>query len=178
MDKRSLGFETRKLAHAIKLYVDTEVTQQLDVDLSGVEGMTLGYIFHHPDERVTAQSLMEHFKVKKAACSQLLHSLSKKGIIKMETDPSDKRVKRIVLTKKGKDVHVDLHQRRRCPSGNALKSPPDGRSVDHDDRGLPRDDAFDRSPSHRSGLRLRRPHLLLHSLRGQTQQQILHPAAN
>jgi MarR family transcriptional repressor of mepA len=108
MDKRSLGFETRKLAHAIKLYVDTEVTQQLDVDLSGVEGMTLGYIFHHPDERVTAQSLMEHFKVKKAACSQLLHSLSKKGIIKMETDPSDKRVKRIVLTKKGKDVHAEF----------------------------------------------------------------------
>jgi MarR family transcriptional repressor of mepA len=108
MDKRSLGFETRKLAHAIKLYVDTEVAQQLDVDLSGVEGMTLGYIFHHPDERVTAQSLMEHFKVKKAACSQLLHSLSKKGIIKMETDPSDKRVKRIVLTKKGKDVHAEF----------------------------------------------------------------------
>jgi DNA-binding MarR family transcriptional regulator len=70
--------------------------------------MTLGYIFHHPDERVTAQSLMEHFKVKKAACSQLLHSLSKKGIIKMETDPSDKRVKRIVLTKKGKDVHAEF----------------------------------------------------------------------
>jgi DNA-binding MarR family transcriptional regulator len=108
MEKRSLGFETRKLAHAIKLYVDGTLSKELDIDLSGVEGMTLGYLFHHPDEVVTAQSLMEHFKVKKAACSQLLHALSNKGLIAMKPIPTDKRVKRIVLTKKGNTLHAEF----------------------------------------------------------------------
>ena len=47
MPQRSLGFETRKLAHAIKLFVDASVSKEINENLSGVEGMVLGYLFHH-----------------------------------------------------------------------------------------------------------------------------------
>lgn len=108
MPQRSLGFETRKLAHAIKLFVDASVSKEINENLSGVEGMVLGYLFHHADDAVTAQTLMDHFKVKKAACSQTLHSLENKGLIKMEPLARDKRVKRIVPTEKGEDVHAEF----------------------------------------------------------------------
>ena len=44
MPQRSLGFETRKLAHAIKLFVDASVSREINENLSGVEGMAGIYL--------------------------------------------------------------------------------------------------------------------------------------
>jgi MarR family transcriptional regulator, repressor for mepA len=114
-DAFPLGVEIKRTNKAIKLYIDRYLEAHLKESLTGVEGMTLGYIFHHQtDEKgnprtITAKDVMLNSKNVKATTSQTLTSLQRKGFIKMVPLKEDQRVKSIVLTEKGREVNKEFN---------------------------------------------------------------------
>lgn len=105
MEKKEvpLGVEIQRTSNLIRSYLDTHVNGKIPLGMTGVEGMTLKCICksNHP---INASELRESTKVSKATTSQTLSSLERKGLVVMETSPSDKRVKYIRPTDKGKEV--------------------------------------------------------------------------
>jgi len=75
---------------------------------SGLSMTMIGALFHlHRQESSGVTDLGEHLGVTSAAASQMLERLVQQGLIQRTEDPDDRRVKQIVLTKKGCQVLED-----------------------------------------------------------------------
>ncbi len=109
-EQRPLGVEIRETSNAIRNYVDAAMSTHLKVKLSGMEGMTMGCLFRHPDQEMTAGFIMKRFAVSKATMSQTLHALEKKRLIRLVPSKADRRNKIIVLTKKGKEANREFNE--------------------------------------------------------------------
>ncbi len=109
-DKRSIGYTLRKTSNSIKNYIDQSLQQLIVERLTGIEGMTMGFIFHHKGEKITAGDIMLRSHVNKATTSQTLNGLVKKGYIEMNPDKNDKRVKLISLTKLGEEINKEFDE--------------------------------------------------------------------
>lgn len=95
-------------SNAVKTYIDQVLEEKLKDRLTGIEGLTMGYLFKHEGSETTAQELMAHSHSSKATTSQTLSGLEKKGYIVMQPSQKDKRKKAIVLTEKGEEVHQEF----------------------------------------------------------------------
>jgi DNA-binding MarR family transcriptional regulator len=102
-EPRPIGMEIRRTNRAISNYIERNLSEKLHLDLTGVEGLILSFIFRNQDKALTAKNIMERFNVSKATTSQSLNGLEKKGSIVMVSSKEDRRVKTILLTAKGKE---------------------------------------------------------------------------
>lgn len=101
-----LGVQIKWTNKSIITYIDNYLSATLGIDLHGMEGMTLQYVFHHVGTELTATDIVRRFNVTKATASQMLHRLEKKDLITMSASAKDGRQKVITLTKRGKEVFL------------------------------------------------------------------------
>ena len=109
-EEKPLGAEIRVTSNAVKSYIDATLESKLKDRLTGIEGLTMGYLFKHEGSVVTAKDIMEKSHSSKATTSQTLHGLEEKGYIRMVPSKDDKRVKGIELTEKGEEVHKEFRE--------------------------------------------------------------------
>jgi DNA-binding MarR family transcriptional regulator len=107
---KPLGVQIRQTSNAIKHYIDLRCSAVFPVKLTGIEGLTIGYVYRHPNEEITATSLMVAYRTTKATLSQTLKGLVAKGLIVATPKKGDKRVKVITLTDKGTEFAVAFRQ--------------------------------------------------------------------
>lgn len=105
-ERRPIGAEIRLASNVIKNYVDREMSKRFCLEITGVECMTLAFVFKSYPNEVVASDFMKRFGISKATVSQTLAGLTKKGFIKQRVSKTDHRVKRIGLTKKGLDLKL------------------------------------------------------------------------
>lgn len=67
-------------------------------DISANETMYLGYMFQK--DGITQEELAKEFAVDKAAVTRTIQAMEEKKLLVRESDSSDKRIKRLFLTKK------------------------------------------------------------------------------
>jgi DNA-binding MarR family transcriptional regulator len=109
-EEKPIGAEIRHTDNLIKAYIDQTLENHLKENLTGIEGMTMGYIFRHQDQEITAKEVMARSRVSKATTSQTLNGLVKKGYIGMSPSKTDKRKKVITLTAKGEQVEAEFNE--------------------------------------------------------------------
>ncbi|MFA6830539.1 MAG: MarR family transcriptional regulator [Bacilli bacterium] len=105
---KPLGAELRDTSNAVKHYIDLSLSTYLKYKLTGIEGMTMKFLFDRTDETITAKDIMKISGVSKATMSQTLAGLEKKKFIKTKPLKTDHRQKEIVLTSKGIEVNQDF----------------------------------------------------------------------
>ena len=72
---------------------------------SGLSMSMIGALFHlHRADNIGVTDLGEHLGVTSAAASQMLEKLVQQDLIERSEDPDDRRVKKLLLTKKGCQV--------------------------------------------------------------------------
>lgn len=108
--EKPIGAEIRCTDNLIKTFIDQTLENKLKDDLTGIEGMTLGFIFRHQNEEITAKEVMARSRTSKATTSQTLNGLVKKGYLKMESSSKDKRKKIITLTPKGVEMENEFKE--------------------------------------------------------------------
>lgn len=109
-DKRSIGYTIRHTSNSIKNYIDQILNERMKDSLTGIEGMTMAFIFRHKREVITARDIMSHSRVNKSTTSETLSGLVKKGYIEMKPYKKDRRVKIIVLTKLGEKINAQFDE--------------------------------------------------------------------
>ena len=82
---------------------------------SGLSMSQIGALFHiHKQGSSAVSDLGEHLGVTNAAASQMLDRLVQQELILRSEDPTDRRVKQIILTDKGREVLKDgIHAREK-----------------------------------------------------------------
>lgn len=99
--KKSIGLETRSVSMMIKRHIDAHCSSRTNDRLTGIQGMLLGYIYHHRDSDIYQRDLEIKFDFKRSTATKILQLLEKGGYITRETSDSDARLKRIILTPRG-----------------------------------------------------------------------------
>ncbi len=98
-----LGRDIHLTSSVIDSYISNYVTGSGDTNLTGIEGLTLGFLAHD-DSPKSMKDVMDNFHIAKATASQTLTGLEKKGMIRQEADEDDRRKKMIILTEEGKRI--------------------------------------------------------------------------
>lgn len=73
------------------------------MELTGAQGMILGYLAHHQDNPVYPKDIERHFDLSHPTVSGLLQRLESKGFITFTVAPQDRRCKCIAMTQKALD---------------------------------------------------------------------------
>ncbi len=108
--KPPLGRDIHMTSCAIDSYISTHITGVKETNLTGIEGLTLGFLAHDESPK-TMRDVMNHFHIAKATASQTLTSLEKKGVIVQKVDEDDKRKKMILITEEGKRIQNTIDQK-------------------------------------------------------------------
>ena len=99
-----------RLVRTLHRCTDQAMNAELEkMDLTAAQGHIMGYLAHtkHPP---CPRDIEEEFHLSHPTVSGLLSRLEQKDFIRLETDPEDRRVKRIYVQPKGEECHDRMHR--------------------------------------------------------------------
>ncbi|NMB63227.1 MAG: MarR family transcriptional regulator [Chloroflexi bacterium] len=106
--KNAIGFEIKTLSNLIKRRIDLNISQQNPVELTGMQGWIIGYLFDHQDQDVFQRDIEARFNIRRSTATGVLQRMEKKGLIRREFYQNDARLKKLVLTPEAIDIHENV----------------------------------------------------------------------
>lgn len=104
---KNVGQSLRCLQRLIHQKVEVLKVESKD-DLSLVQAHTLRYLDEHKDEDVFQRDIEKILNVRRSTCTEILNVLERDGYIERHSVNSDKRLKKLVLTAKTKELHLTI----------------------------------------------------------------------
>ena len=113
MEKFRLAGEIRRLNNLIKRYIDADEIFARQKDVTGTHGYILGFVRRKSEEGepVYQKNIEQAFSIRRSSATEILNAMEQNGLLMRVEDESDKRMKKIVLTQKGMDVHTKTVER-------------------------------------------------------------------
>ena len=108
MDKRiHIGKKIIILSAKIRRKLDNETSKY---GITGVQGRILGFISHNSEKRdIFQKDIEEELDVRRSSVTSVLQLMEKKGILERVSVSKDARLKKLVLTEKGKEIQRNVH---------------------------------------------------------------------
>lgn len=103
-----LGLEIKKLNNLISRNISNLKTIAMLNEISNSNGFILRYIEEHENELVTQKDIEVAFGITRSTASTVLSLMEKKELIIREVLKEDNRVKKVMITDKGKSVNADI----------------------------------------------------------------------
>jgi DNA-binding MarR family transcriptional regulator len=108
MKQKSIGMEIRSLTNLIKRYIENSHHFQYAQRITGVNGWIIAYLYQNENRDVFQRDLEEKFTITRSTISRVLKVMEQKGLVKRQSVDSDARLKKLVLTKKAKDIYQGI----------------------------------------------------------------------
>lgn len=102
-DKR-IGFEIRTLNNLIKRSFDNARPPEFDC-ATGIHGWAIGYLYEKRGEDVFQRDFEEQFSIRRSTATKILQLMEKNRLIRRESVKGDARLKKIILTERGMEIH-------------------------------------------------------------------------
>ena len=74
-------------------------------ELTAMHGWILGYLCRNEDKDIFQKDIEAEFKICRSTVTNILKLMEKKGYIRLESVPYDARLKKLVLTDTGRELH-------------------------------------------------------------------------
>ena len=103
-----LGLEIKRLNNLISRNISNLETISLLNEISNSNGFILRYIEEHEDEVITQKDIEKAFSITRSTASTVLSLMEKKELIVREVLKEDNRVKKVLITDKGKKINSDI----------------------------------------------------------------------
>ena len=107
IEEKPIGIQIRRTSNLIKNYIDAEVERRLNRNITGLEAVLLRNIARLSFE-CTSKKLQAATGASKAALSEALKNLERKGFLRFEGSSKDRRVKHLLITEQGKEILQEL----------------------------------------------------------------------
>ncbi len=101
MDNVDIGYKIKKINDVLQKRAD-ETMREMDVTFS--QHHVLIYLIHCEDHTSTLKTMEKKFKVSQATMAGLVKRLEEKGMVESYSLESDKRIKMVKISDKGKEV--------------------------------------------------------------------------
>lgn len=108
MKQKSIGMEIRSLTNLIKRHIENSHHFQYAQRITGVNGWIIAYLYQNENRDVFQRDLEEKFTITRSTISRVLKVMEQKGLVKRQSVDSDARLKKLVLTKKAKDIYQGI----------------------------------------------------------------------
>lgn len=123
--KRHIGAEMRMISNLIRRRFNSTLNSE-DEAISGSNGWILGYLVENDGRDVFQRDLEEEFHVRRATVSKTICLMVQKGLIERQSVPSDARLKKLVITEKGRRLNAEIIERFDAIERDVVKDiPPD-----------------------------------------------------
>lgn len=109
MEDENFGLIFRRISHAAKKDTDNYLKKW---DLTMSQAMVLEYLNNTPDIELTQRAIEQHFNLQHPTVSGILKRLEKNAFIATATSETDRRVKKIFMTEKAKQIDTLAKQRQ------------------------------------------------------------------
>ena len=104
---KNVGQSLRCLQRLIHQKVEVLKVESKD-DLTLVQAHTLRYLDEHKEEDVFQRDIEKILNVRRSTCTEILNVLERDGYIERHSVNNDKRLKKLVLTAKTKELHLTI----------------------------------------------------------------------
>lgn len=105
MRKIIVGHEIKIISNLIKRYVYNNLVKEPCEQFSEIQCLLIRYLNKNQDKDIFQKDIEEKFTIRRSTATGILQSMEKNGYITRESVSYDARLKKIVLTQKGKDVY-------------------------------------------------------------------------
>ena len=100
-----IGWQIKVLSNLIKREVGNFGCDKYQDELTGNNMFIIGHLARHREEDVFQKDLEEFFSVRRSTMSTIILRMEQKGLLSRESVSHDARLKKLVLTEKGEQIH-------------------------------------------------------------------------
>ena len=100
-----IGSEIKAISNLIKREIGNYDSGKYIEEATGNNMFIIGYLARHKDEDVFQKDLEELFSVRRSTMSGIILRMEQKGFLIRENVEHDARLKKLVLTEKGWQIH-------------------------------------------------------------------------
>jgi DNA-binding MarR family transcriptional regulator len=105
-EEKRIGKEVIIFANRIHRTIGNETSKY---GVTGVQGRILGYIYHESGKRdVFQKDIEQDFDTRRSSVTSVLQLMEKNGLIKRVSVCEDGRLKKLLLTEKGLEIHENV----------------------------------------------------------------------
>ena len=98
-----------RLIKTLNTTIERNINRQLaKYDLTGTQGIIIGYLSHNQDKEICQKHLEREFDLSHPTMSSILTRMESKGLIATSPLPKDRRYKKVFITEKGLDLDKDI----------------------------------------------------------------------
>ena len=110
MEKDHVGFYIRNLSNLIHRRINRMVAEE-EESLTARQVWMLDYLVHQGDREIMQKDIEKEFSIRRSTASHMLTLMENNGYIRRVAVPRDARLKRIVLTEKGRQAQERMTDR-------------------------------------------------------------------
>ncbi len=110
MPEKHVGFEVRMLSNLINRKINQMISEEED-NLTAHQAWILNYLVNNSDRDIMQRDIEKHFSVRRSTTSHMLQLMENSGYITRVCASADARMKRIVITTKGKEAQARMIDR-------------------------------------------------------------------
>jgi DNA-binding MarR family transcriptional regulator len=100
-----IGWHVKVLSNLIKREVGNYGCEKCSDELTGNNMFIIGYLAKNREKDIFQKDLEEVFSVRRSTMSAIILRMEKKGFLVRESVAYDARLKKLVLTEKGRRIH-------------------------------------------------------------------------
>lgn len=101
MENKSIMLELKTFNNFIKRCVEKDTQRH---GITDVQFFVLGYILENQTKEIYQKDIEKHLDIRRSTATGILQNLTKGGFIKRISVPNDARLKKIILTRKTKNI--------------------------------------------------------------------------
>lgn len=110
-EKYRIGWQIKVISNLIKRETGS-CGAEMDLDeLTGNNMFIIGYLARHRDRDVFQKDLEEIFSVRRSTMSAIIFRMEQKGFLIRKSVACDARLKKLILTEKGEQIHQMIESR-------------------------------------------------------------------
>lgn len=103
-------FQMRILSNLMKRAIDSSLCDSGLEEMTGMHGWIIAYLYDHRGEDVFQRDIQERFSVRRSTVTGILQLMEKKGLIVREMVGADARLKKLTLTKRAEELHLQVQK--------------------------------------------------------------------
>lgn len=103
MEERHIGLEIKTISNLMRRKMENEIRK--NENLTGNHGYILGFLYHQQNKDIFQRDIEQEFSIRRSTATGILNIMEKNNLIKRIDYKGDARLKKIILTKKGIEMH-------------------------------------------------------------------------
>lgn len=109
MEEKNIGFELKTINNLLKRKIENEISA--NEEMTRNHGYILCFLYQQKEKDIFQKDIEIEFSIRRSTATEILNLMEKNGLIKRMNYKRDARLKKILLTEKGLQMHQQTYNK-------------------------------------------------------------------